>query len=117
MNNIGNTLAYCWYYATREEALNWPIAPGNMLVFKDPDGKHFYTKSLGWSPYEGIKFEDFSLVENKPVEVVKEEPVVREVVPSKTERDIEDLKEQMAALMDMMKNKQQYYNKKGDGKQ
>ena len=42
------------------EAYNWLIAPGSLLVFKDQDNIHFYTKSLGYSPYDKPIFEVFT---------------------------------------------------------
>ena len=111
MDNPNFTQAYYWYYATKEEALKWPIGPGNMLVFKDPDGKHFYEKSLGWSPYEGVSFREFTL---------EVEPIKTELVPEDksqstgVEKDIQELKAQIAALMELVKSKPQNYYKKGD---
>ena len=117
MNTQNYAQPYYWYYATREEALNWPIAPGNMLTFKDPDGKHYYEKSLGWSPYEGVKFVEYSISEpvvNKPVmaEVPKKE-TNSEVEDLKN--DIYDLKNQIAELVKLQSAKP-YYNKKEGGK-
>ena len=121
MNTQNYAQPYYWYYATREEALKWPIAPGNMLTFKDPDGKHYYEKSLGWSPYEGVKFVEFELkvTEEKPKESVA---IYQETIPvaNKTEvedlkNDIYDLKNQIAELIKMQAKP--YYNKKEGGKQ
>lgn len=66
--NSNNQMINCWYFATKEEALKWPIAHGSMLTFKDPDGKHFYVKSYGWSPYDKITFIEYVAVDNEPAE-------------------------------------------------
>lgn len=120
MNTQNYAQPYYWYYATREEALKWPIAPGNMLTFKDPDGKHYYEKSLGWSPYEGVKFVEFELkvTEEKPKASVAVAPEVTPTAKSEVEdlkNDIFDLKNQIAELVKLQSNKQPYY-KKGDNK-
>ena len=115
MNTQNYAQPYYWYYATREEALNWPIAPGNMLTFKDPDGKHYYEKSLGWSPYEGVMFKEFEV---KVEEVPKTEAPV-EAKSSEVDdlrKDIYDLKDQIAELVKLQSVKP-YYNKKEGGKQ
>ena len=51
-----------------EEALAWPIAPGNSLTFKDESAPYIYTKTKGFSQLEQPTFEKFRLVreENPP---------------------------------------------------
>lgn len=51
-----------------EEALAWPIAPGNSLTFKDESAPYIYTKTKGFSQLEQPIFEKFRLVreENTP---------------------------------------------------
>ena len=51
------------------EAQNWPIAPGNHLVFEDANGTYFYTKSLGFAPNDRPVFYIF-----KREEIREEEP-------------------------------------------
>lgn len=105
---------FAWYYATRDEASRWPLAPGNMLVFFDPDGQHFYVKSLGWSPYEGVKFEVFT--REKTEEIKTQEPAATPAMDlTGILSELGDLKAQMAELINNAKH-QQYY-KKGDNKQ
>ena len=48
-----------------KEAQNWPIAPGNHLVFEDANGKFFYTKSLGFAPNDIPVFSIFKREESK----------------------------------------------------
>lgn len=120
MNTQNYAQPYYWYYATREEALKWPIAPGNMLTFKDPDGKHYYEKSLGWSPYEGVKFTEYHIQESGTGPIVQETTSsVAEVKPNSEvedlRKDIYDLKDQIAELVKLQSVKP-YYNKKGDNK-
>ena len=52
---------YTYFFVKdQSEAFNWPIAPGSLLVFKDQDNIHFYTKSLGYSPYDRPMFEVYT---------------------------------------------------------
>ena len=109
------TQGYYWYYATKEQAMNWPIAPGSLLVFMDPDGKHFYVKKMGWSPYDKASFQVFgeeipSQNQNtQPVEVASEQPTVYQ--------QLQEMREQIATLTEVVKNKPQWQNnKKGDNK-
>lgn len=45
-----------------DEALAWPIAPGNSLTFKDESAPYIYTKTKGFSQLEQPVFEKFRLV-------------------------------------------------------
>lgn len=59
--NQPQTRQYLYYFVKdKGEAFNWAIAPGNLLVFKDQDNIHFYTKSLGYSPYDRPVFETYT---------------------------------------------------------
>lgn len=48
-----------------EEAINWPIAPGNSLTFKDESAPYIYTKTKGFSQLEQPIFERFRLVKEE----------------------------------------------------
>ena len=72
------------------EAYNWAIAPGSYLVFKDQDGIHFYTKSLGLSPYDKVQFEVFT----------KEQAQVEQ---QQMPNELDALKEEMSKLKDAMR--------------
>ena len=50
------------------EAQNWPIAPGNHLVFEDANGTCFYTKSLGFAPNDRPVFMIFRREEQAHIE-------------------------------------------------
>lgn len=45
----------------KEEALNYPIAPGNSLTFKNETAPYIYTKTLGFSQLDQPVFEVFRL--------------------------------------------------------
>ena len=114
MNSQTYAQPYYWYYATRDEAINWPIAPGNMLTFKDPDGKHYYEKSLGWSPYEGVMFKEFTIKEDVLPQAPEQAPAPAsnpEVEDLK--KDIYDLKDQIAELVKLQSVKPLISKKEG----
>lgn len=46
---------------TRQEAFNYPIAPGNSLTFKNETEPYIYTKTLGFSQFDRPVFEVFRL--------------------------------------------------------
>lgn len=52
-----------------EEALAWPIAPGNSLTFKDESAPYIYTKTKGFSQLEQPIFEKFRLVKEEQPQV------------------------------------------------
>ena len=80
-----DTKQYSYYFVKDTgEAYNWPIAPGNLLVFKDQDGMHFYTKSLGYSPYDKPIFEVYT----KEVQAQEQKP----------DSDFELLKKEIAEI-------------------
>lgn len=65
----------CGFVTVRsiEEAYNWPVAPGNSVMFKDETKPFIYTKTRGFSPFENPVFEQFRLEKvdtapNRPTE-------------------------------------------------
>lgn len=66
---------------SKEEAYNYPIAPGNSLTFKNETEPYIYTKTLGFSQLDRPIFEVFRLErENNAVETPRtafEEPVAQ----------------------------------------
>ena len=105
--------AYGWYFATREEALNWRIALGSFLVFLDPDRTRFYTKSLGYSPYEKPVFLEYELKKEgeEPAPQVTQASLPEDV---DLREDIFSLKQEignLAAAIANMNQKPKYYDK------
>ena len=83
--NANRQAQYAYYFVKdKGEAVNWFIAPGSLLVFKDQDNVHFYTKSLGYSPYDKPIFEVYT----KEVQIQERSP----------EDSIQELREAMSAL-------------------
>lgn len=50
-----------------EEAINWPVAPGNSVSFKDENAPYVYTKTRGISALDAPVFEKFRLVKEDTV--------------------------------------------------
>jgi hypothetical protein len=56
------------------EAMNYPVAPGNSVTFKNENQPYIYTKTLGFSQLDNPIFEKFRLVkeENEQIEPIIE---------------------------------------------
>lgn len=56
------------------EAMNYPVAPGNSVTFKNENLPYIYTKTLGFSQLDNPIFEKFRLVkeENEQIEPIIE---------------------------------------------
>lgn len=53
------------------EALNYPVAPGNSVTFKNENQPYIYTKTLGFSQLDQPVFETFKLVKEEYAEAFK----------------------------------------------
>lgn len=51
------------------EALNYPVAPGNSVTFKNENQPYIYTKTLGFSQLDQPVFETFKLVKEERAEM------------------------------------------------
>ena len=74
-----------------EEALNWPVAPGNSISFKDENAPYVYTKTRGFSALDAPVFEKFRLVK-------EETPVSGQNASSGSETPKTDYDEQIRQL-------------------
>jgi hypothetical protein len=76
-----------------EEAYNWPVAPGNSLMFKDENSPYVYTKTRSFSQLDQPVFERYRLVkegDNGPSEA--------QTAPSRSKDDITALWEEVRLL-------------------
>lgn len=46
----------------KEEALYYPVAPGNSVIFRKDDGSSIYIKTMGYSTVEPPIFEEYARV-------------------------------------------------------
>ncbi len=81
-----------------DEAINWPIAPGNSLTFKDESAPYIYTKTKGFSQLEQPIFERFRLVkeDTQPTEPQTQPQVFAESFDAKGQ--IEQLWDEVRTL-------------------
>ena len=91
---------------SKEEGMNWPIAPGSLLVFKDLDGKHFYTKTLGYSPYDKPIFEVFEKISDTNVQP-------EQVQAPSYDSVIKDMQKQIDELRSAVQKKNDNFKKNG----
>ena len=68
-NNIVNV-------PSEDMARNYPVAPGNTIIFKHDNAPYIYTKTIGYSQFDTPVFEKYVLDVGTPkIESVKDEPV------------------------------------------
>lgn len=90
----------------KQEAYNYPIAPGNSLTFKNETEPYIYTKTLGFSQLDRPVFEVFRLErENVTTEVIPEQPAVEQSFltienAALMQNEINTLKEEIKFLKD-----------------
>lgn len=60
------------------EAMNYPVAPGNSVTFKNESQPYIYTKTLGFSQLDQPIFEIFKLVKEENTDKPVEMPIVSE---------------------------------------
>lgn len=100
--------SYTYNYARDiTEAQNWPIAPGNHLVFEDVNGTYFYTKSLGFAPNDRPAFTIF-----------KREEQIQPQITTDESSEVESLKNDIKELKKLFEQftAKQHFEKKGGGK-
>lgn len=49
---------------SKEEALYYPVGPGNSVIFRKEDGSNIYIKTMGYSTTEAPIFEEFERVQD-----------------------------------------------------
>lgn len=68
-NNIVNV-------PSEDMARNYPVAPGNTIIFKHDNAPYIYTKTIGYSQFDTPVFEKYVLDVGTPkIEPVKDEPI------------------------------------------
>ena len=68
-NNIVNV-------PSEDMARNYPVAPGNTIIFKHDNAPYIYTKTIGYSQFDTPVFERYVLDVGTPkIEPVKDEPI------------------------------------------
>lgn len=86
MMNYGyqQTIQYGGYMnvRSRDEAFNYPVALGTMMIFAKNDGESIFTKVMGFSQYDKPFFSEYNRVkeddpkqtvtENNPTDFMKE---------------------------------------------
>lgn len=68
-NNIVNV-------PSEDMARNYPVAPGNTIIFKHDNAPYIYTKTIGYSQFDTPVFERYVLDVGTPkIEPIKDEPI------------------------------------------
>jgi hypothetical protein len=104
------------------EARNYPVAPGNSVMFRDETGPYIYSKSMGYSQLDTPRFDKYRLVKEEDAPVSTCEPHT-DVLNDKTDNlptyalksEFDALQELVGALaedVDLLKSKRQPAKKK-----
>lgn len=56
------------------EARNYPVAPGNSVMFRDETAPYIYSKSMGYSQLDTPRFDKYRLVKEEDTSVNVSEP-------------------------------------------
>lgn len=98
------------------EAMNYPVAPGNSVTFKIESQPYICTKTLGFSQLDQPIFEVFKLVKEeqgvKSEEVIEEIPVI-EYLPLEDADVMRSEMSQMRSEIDFLKEIIESYTKGG----
>lgn len=104
------------------EARNYPVAPGNSVMFRDETGPYIYSKSMGYSQLDTPRFDKYRLVKEEDVSVNVSEPHTdtgnnkMDNLPTyalKSEFDaLQELVSTLAEDVDVLKSKRQPAKKK-----
>ena len=93
------------------EAMNYPVAPGDSVTFKNESQPYIYTKTLGFSQLDQPLFEVFKLVkeeQNFEKEEIKEEvPIIEYLSIDEAEKlktEIENLKTEIGFLREYIED-------------
>lgn len=104
------------------EARNYPVAPGNSVMFRDETAPYIYSKSMGYSQLDTPRFDKYRLVKEEDSPVSACEPHT-EVLNDKTDNlptyalksEFDALQELVGTLaedVDLLKTKRQPAKKK-----
>lgn len=85
-----------------EEALRYPVAPGNSVTFKDETAPYVYTKTMGFSQLDRPVFEKYRLIKEEGTETPKTESV-EEFTEYALKSDCRALQEEIETLKRMIK--------------
>lgn len=104
------------------EARNYPVAPGNSVMFRDETGPYIYSKSMGYSQLDTPRFDKYRLVKEEDTSVSSSEPHTdsfeskMDNLPTyalKSEFDaLQELVSTLAEDVDVLKSKRQPTKKK-----
>lgn len=98
------------------EAMSYPVAPGNSVTFKNESQPYIYTKTVGFSQLDQPIFEVFRLTKEEQVgEVVEDVPPIEYMTLEEGLRIKEEL-EQIKAKIDSMSSDVENIGKEDKGK-
>lgn len=97
------------------EARNYPVAPGNSVMFRDETGPYIYSKSMGYSQLDTPRFDKYRLVKEEDTSVNVSEPHTDNLPTYALKSEFDALNELVNTLaedVDLLKSKRQPAKKK-----
>lgn len=82
-----------------DEAMRYPVAPGNSVTFKDETAPYVYTKTMGFSQFDRPVFEKYRIIKEETEEETKEE-VHHECGCKSLKSEVEQLKKRVKEIED-----------------
>lgn len=107
---------------SRQEAMNYPVAPGMSVTFKDESAPYIYTKTKGFNQFDEPVFDVYKLTKEEMPSVNAQEPHT-EALNNKTDNlptyalksefdALQELVSTLAEDVDVLKSKRQPAKKK-----
>lgn len=100
------------------EARNYPVAPGNSVMFRDETGPYIYSKSMGYSQLDTPRFDKYRLIKEENASEAHTDDLCDKMDNLPTyalKSDFEALQELVGTLaedVDILKSKRQSAKKK-----
>lgn len=88
---------------SEDEALMYPVAPGNSVTFINELAPYQYKKTMGFSQFDKPIFEKFRVIKEENAPVSEEKENTSNDIPYALKTDYEALRDEIEALKDEIK--------------
>jgi len=94
---------------SEDEAKNYPVAPGNSIVFRDETTPYIYTKTMGMSQLDRPTFEKFRLLREGEELKTNNDELKNQI--SSMSADIASVNEAIKSMNDQIENLKKRFNR------
>ena len=94
---------------SEQEAMSYPVAPGNSITFKDENKPYCYVKTMSYNTLDRPTFERYKLVKEEAPTMPQNEPVASEsskAAEYATRDDVDKLRAEIDKLKSRAKTKE-----------